>query len=195
MVTNGEWEEPSAQIYDTIYKIPSHCSISLTWISRLHRQDYSLSGHQLVCHFVGSDYRCPDFYNPVDGDEVPVPHFGLAVGEYAMTQLCSLSVIVVRCFPAWHVIQFWSCFATVVICLIFSNGGIIYKMMLPLTPWWSSSIHMTLSSLFSHTRGLKACPENRKLCSWKTLLEIISNSRVWRILRIFLQDMISSLLR
>lgn len=39
-------------------------------------QDYSLFGHQIVCHYVGKDYRCPDFYNPVDGDEVPVPHFG-----------------------------------------------------------------------------------------------------------------------
>jgi uncharacterized protein len=39
-------------------------------------QDYSLFGHQLVCHFVGEDYRCTDYYNPVDGDEVPVPHFG-----------------------------------------------------------------------------------------------------------------------
>ena len=42
-------------------------------------QDYSLHGHQIVCHWVGNDYRCPDFYNPVDGDEVPVPHFGLAL--------------------------------------------------------------------------------------------------------------------
>lgn len=31
------------------------------------------------CSQVGEDYRCPDFYNPVDGDEVPVPHFGLAL--------------------------------------------------------------------------------------------------------------------
>eukprot|EP01032_Pedospumella_encystans_P016621 gene16621-18957_t len=38
-------------------------------------QDYSMYGHQLVCHFVGESYRCADFYNPVDGDEVPVPHF------------------------------------------------------------------------------------------------------------------------
>mmetsp|Transcript_5114 Transcript_5114/g.6768 ORF Transcript_5114/g.6768 Transcript_5114/m.6768 type:complete len:183 (-) Transcript_5114:407-955(-) len=44
-------------------------------------QDYSINGHQLVCHWVGSDYKCPDFYNPVDGDEVPVPHFGLALTE------------------------------------------------------------------------------------------------------------------
>lgn len=42
-------------------------------------QDYSLGGHQIVCHFAGSDYRCQDYYNPVDGDEVPVPHMGLAL--------------------------------------------------------------------------------------------------------------------
>jgi len=42
-------------------------------------QDYSLHGHQIVCHWVGNDYRCMDFYNPVDGDEVPVPHAGLAL--------------------------------------------------------------------------------------------------------------------
>jgi uncharacterized protein len=36
-------------------------------------QDYSLHGHQIVAHWVGNDYRCQDFYNPVDGDEVPVP--------------------------------------------------------------------------------------------------------------------------
>ncbi len=44
-------------------------------------QDYSLHGHQIVCHFVGENYRCPDFYNPVDGDEVPVPHFGVVLTE------------------------------------------------------------------------------------------------------------------
>ena len=40
-------------------------------------QDYSLYGHQIVAHWAGDDYRCKDYYNPVDGDEVPVPHFGL----------------------------------------------------------------------------------------------------------------------
>ena len=29
---------------------------------------------QLVCHWVGDDYRGVDYYNPVDGDEVPVAH-------------------------------------------------------------------------------------------------------------------------
>ena len=42
-------------------------------------QDYSLHGHQIVAHWAGYDYRCQDYYNPVDGDEVPVPHVGLAV--------------------------------------------------------------------------------------------------------------------
>ena len=51
-------------------------------------QDYSLFGHQLVCHFVGESYRGPDHYNPVDGDEVPVPHFGIVLTE---SQFHSLS--------------------------------------------------------------------------------------------------------
>lgn len=42
-------------------------------------QDFSLHGHQIVCHWVGNDYRCQDYYNPVDGDEVPVPHAGIAL--------------------------------------------------------------------------------------------------------------------
>ena len=42
-------------------------------------QDYSLHGHQIVAHWVGKDYRCQDYFNPVDGDEVPVPHTGLAL--------------------------------------------------------------------------------------------------------------------
>ena len=42
-------------------------------------QDFSLHGHQIVAHWVGEDYRCVDYYNPVDGDEVPVAHFGLAL--------------------------------------------------------------------------------------------------------------------
>ena len=42
-------------------------------------QDYSLHGHQIVAHWVGNEYRCTDYYNPVDGDEVPVPHTGLCL--------------------------------------------------------------------------------------------------------------------
>ncbi len=50
-------------------------------------QDYSLKGHQIVCHYVGDDYRCQDFYNPVDGDEVPVPHFGLVLDRVEFEEL------------------------------------------------------------------------------------------------------------
>ena len=42
-------------------------------------QDYSIGGHQLVCHYVGKEYRGSDYWNPVDKDDVPVPHFGLAL--------------------------------------------------------------------------------------------------------------------
>ncbi len=43
-----------------------------TWV------DFDLYGHQLVCH------RAPDaggdvHHNPVDGDQVPVPHFGVVL--------------------------------------------------------------------------------------------------------------------
>lgn len=33
--------------------------------SSLKWQDYSLDGHQIVCHLVSKDYRCQDFVNPV----------------------------------------------------------------------------------------------------------------------------------
>lgn len=37
--------------------------------------DFNLFGHQLVCHYVqGSNIKN---INPVDGDAVPVPHFGV----------------------------------------------------------------------------------------------------------------------
>jgi len=42
-------------------------------------QDYSFFGHQIVCHLVNSDYRGVDFFNPVDADDVPVPHFGVCL--------------------------------------------------------------------------------------------------------------------
>jgi extradiol dioxygenase family protein len=51
---------------------------SSTWI------DYSLYGHQIVCHYVGPSYHAIDYYNDVDKDAVPVPHFGvvLSVEEF-----------------------------------------------------------------------------------------------------------------
>ena len=43
-----------------------------TWV------DYSLFGHQIVCHEV-KGYNAASIHNAVDGDPVPVPHFGLAL--------------------------------------------------------------------------------------------------------------------
>ena len=39
-------------------------------------QDYAMHGHQVVVHWVGEEYSAQDYVNPVDGDEVPVPHLG-----------------------------------------------------------------------------------------------------------------------
>ena len=50
-------------------------------------QDYDLFGNQLVCHWVGESYRGSDFFNPVDGDEVPVPHFGVCLDSESFEKL------------------------------------------------------------------------------------------------------------
>ncbi|HEX5314397.1 MAG TPA: VOC family protein [Gammaproteobacteria bacterium] len=41
--------------------------------------DFDLGGHQLVCHQSAAGAPPPQ-RNPVDGDPVPVPHFGLVFG-------------------------------------------------------------------------------------------------------------------
>lgn len=38
-----------------------------------------MMGHQLVCHEVDKSYRHADHHNPVDMDDVPVMHFGIAL--------------------------------------------------------------------------------------------------------------------
>jgi extradiol dioxygenase family protein len=40
--------------------------------------DFDLFGHQIVAH-LSPDARRPGLSNPVDGDEVPVPHFGVVL--------------------------------------------------------------------------------------------------------------------
>lgn len=40
--------------------------------------DFDLRGHQLVCHQVPGKHTAPA-HNPVDGQEVPVPHFGVVL--------------------------------------------------------------------------------------------------------------------
>jgi uncharacterized protein len=39
--------------------------------------DFDLFGHQLVAHL--APRRGPDHHNPVDGHDVPVPHFGVVL--------------------------------------------------------------------------------------------------------------------
>ncbi len=39
--------------------------------------DFNLYGHQLVCHQVTA--LVPVAHNPVDGDDVPIPHFGVVL--------------------------------------------------------------------------------------------------------------------
>jgi uncharacterized protein len=46
--------------------------------------DYNMFGHQIVAHLVNDMHRSPHFYNVVDKDDVPVPHFGvcLSIGDF-----------------------------------------------------------------------------------------------------------------
>ncbi len=44
-----------------------------------HWVDFDFRGHQLVCHLDGGDSAGVALRNPVDGDAVPVPHFGLVL--------------------------------------------------------------------------------------------------------------------
>jgi len=40
--------------------------------------DYNFYGHQLVCHEV-NNYNFQNDHNPVDGEQVPIPHFGVVL--------------------------------------------------------------------------------------------------------------------
>jgi extradiol dioxygenase family protein len=52
-----------------------------TWV------DWDMYGHQLVTHLVPG--RAPHAHNPVDGHDVPVPHFGLIVTVEGFHQLAT----------------------------------------------------------------------------------------------------------
>ena len=41
--------------------------------------DFDLYGHQIVTHKVSDTYRADGPTNPVDGQNVPVPHFGVVL--------------------------------------------------------------------------------------------------------------------
>ena len=49
--------------------------------------DFDLYGHQIVAHLVGG--RSEHVTNPVDGDHVPVPHFGLLLEPPAWQELAA----------------------------------------------------------------------------------------------------------
>ncbi len=50
--------------------------------SSAHWVDFNLYGHQLVCHLnpaLGKAGKIGAHFNPVDGDDVPVPHCGVVL--------------------------------------------------------------------------------------------------------------------
>lgn len=55
--------------------------------SSTHWVDFNLFGHQLVCHEVA--VRAAAAHNPVDGDEVPIPHFGVVLEMTAWLELAA----------------------------------------------------------------------------------------------------------
>lgn len=44
-----------------------------------HWVDLNFFGHQLVLHYNGADAQEAPISNPVDGKEVPIPHFGVVL--------------------------------------------------------------------------------------------------------------------
>jgi len=51
--------------------------------------DFDLFGHQLVAHRVGTAAASDAGHNPVDGHDVPVPHFGLILTPEAFHELAA----------------------------------------------------------------------------------------------------------
>ena len=52
-----------------------------------HWVDFDLYGHQFVAHLDSSGTRHDPITNPVDGDDVPVPHFGVLLSPEAWQNL------------------------------------------------------------------------------------------------------------
>jgi len=63
--------DAARRFYGEVLGCPQGRSAS-TWI------DWDLRGHQFVTHL--APRRAADVSNPVDGHDVPVPHFGLLLG-------------------------------------------------------------------------------------------------------------------
>lgn len=54
-----------------------------TWV------DFNLMGHQLVCHLAPPEEGTAVHANPVDGHDVPVPHFGVVLDMASWKALAS----------------------------------------------------------------------------------------------------------
>ncbi len=63
--------EVARHFYGTVLKCPEGRTSDL-WT------DYDLYGHQLVIHFHPSN-GSEEHHNPVDGHDVPIPHFGVVL--------------------------------------------------------------------------------------------------------------------
>ena len=50
--------------------------------------DFNLYGHQFVCHAIGQGLT-PAARNPVDGERVPIPHFGVVLDWERWEQLAA----------------------------------------------------------------------------------------------------------
>jgi hypothetical protein len=61
--------ERARTFYGGVLALPEGRSAT-TWV------DWNFYGHQLVTHVVSGERQAPA-HNPVDGHDVPVPHFGL----------------------------------------------------------------------------------------------------------------------
>ena len=49
--------------------------------------DYDFFGNQFVVHLASEEYKGTDYFNSVDGDEVPVPHFGACLQDAVFDEL------------------------------------------------------------------------------------------------------------
>ena len=54
-----------------------------------HWVDFNFYGHQLVIHYKEPDHSAGPHHNPVDGKQVPVPHFGVVLSIEQFEDLSS----------------------------------------------------------------------------------------------------------
>ena len=65
--------DAARRFYGEVLGCPEGRAAEGEWI------DFDLFGHQIVAHFAPGARRHVQAHNAVDGDEVPVPHFGVVL--------------------------------------------------------------------------------------------------------------------